>query len=157
MRAMVVEHAPEPSQFRVTLFVGPQPVEGRSGLSSCVFNVKKRSWKGGIQVAVHMTQGQIDRLSADMDFPGWLVRALSDLAAEDRASCQERASEFFIQAVCWCKLDILLQSGITQENQCLAEDRWVAEVGEAVIRRRSFITLYIAAELDLVPGETDAS
>ena len=157
MRAMAVEHAPEPSQFRVTLFVGPQPVEGRPGLSSCVFNVKKRSWKGGIQVAVNMTQSQIDRLSTDMDFPGWLVRALSDLAAEDRASCQERASELFIQAVCWCKLDILLQSGITQENQCLAEDSWIVEVGETVIRRRSFVTAYIAAELDLAAGETAAS
>lgn len=157
MRAMAVEHAPEPSQFRVTLFVGPQPVEGGSGLSSCVFNVKKRSWKGGIQVAVNMTQSQIDRLSTDMDFPGWLARALSDLAAEDRASCQERASELFIQAVCWCKLDILLQSGITQENQCLAEDSWIVEVGETVLRRRSFVTAYIAAELDLAAGETAAS
>ncbi len=154
---MPAEHAPEPSQFRVTLFVGPQPVEGRPGLSSCVFNVKKRSWKGGVQVAVHMTQSQIDSLSADMDFPGWLARALSDSAAEDRALCQERAYELFVQAVCWCKLDILLQSGITQENQCLAEDSWIAEVGETVIRRRGFVTSYIAAELDLVPGETGAS
>lgn len=157
MRAMAVEHAPEPSQFRVTLFVGPQPVEGRPGLSSCVFNVKKRSWKGGIQVAVNMTQSQIDRLSTEMDFPGWLAQALSDLAADDRSSCQERASELFVQAVCWCKLDVLLQSGITQENQCLAGDAWIAEVGETVVRRREFVTSYIAAELDLVPGETDAS
>lgn len=156
MRAMAADHAPEPSQFRVTLFVGPQPVEGRPGLSSCVFNVKKRSWKGGIQVAVNMTQSQIDRLRTDMDFPGWLARALSDLSAEDHSSHQERASELFVQAVCWCKLDVLLQSGITQENQCLAEDTWIAEVGETVIRRRSFVTSYIAAELDLVPGDTDA-
>ena len=30
MRTMAIEHAPEPSQFRVTLFVGPQPVEGKT-------------------------------------------------------------------------------------------------------------------------------
>jgi hypothetical protein len=60
MRTMTIEHAPEFSQFRVTLFVGPQPVEGRPFTSSCVFNVKKRSWKGGIQVAVVITQSQIE-------------------------------------------------------------------------------------------------
>ena len=76
---------------------------------------------------------------------------------EDRAAGQERAGEFFVQAACWCKLDLLLQSGITQENQCLAEDRWAAEVGEAVIQRKSFMISYIAAELDFVPGETDSS
>ena len=65
MRTMAVTHAPEPSQFRVTLFVGPQPVEGRPFTYSCVFNVKKRSWKGGIQVSVVVTQSQIDSLSAD--------------------------------------------------------------------------------------------
>ncbi len=157
MGAMAAEHAPEPSQFRVTLFVGPQPVEGRPGRSSCVFNVKKRSWKGGVQVAVHMAQGQIDRLSAEMDFAGWLAQVLRDLSAEDRASCQERASELFIQAVCWCKLDILLQSGIMQENQCLAADSWIVEVGAAVLQRRSFVRSYVAAELDLAPGEPDAS
>src|SRR5262245_47514204 len=93
MRAMAVEHAPEPSQFRVTLFVGPQPVEGRPFTFSCVFNVKKRSWKGGIQVAVVITQSQIDMLSADMDFSRWLTQALIDLSDEDRLSHQERAHE----------------------------------------------------------------
>ena len=63
MSSMAIELAPEPSQFRVTLFVGPQPVEGRSDASSCIFNVKKRSWKGGIQVAVVITQNQIDTLA----------------------------------------------------------------------------------------------
>ena len=76
MRAMAVEHVREPSQFRVTLFVGPQPVEGKPSTSSCVFNVKKRSWKGGIQVAVVVTQSQIDTLSKDVDFSRWLALAL---------------------------------------------------------------------------------
>src|SRR5580765_3879024 len=76
MRAMVVEHAPEPSQFRVTLFVGSQPVKGKPFTSSCVFNVKKRSWKGGIQVAVAITQSQIDTLSTDVDFSRWSAHPL---------------------------------------------------------------------------------
>ena len=150
MRAMAVEHAPEPSQFRVTLFVGPQPVEGRPFTSSCVFNVKKRSWKGGIQVAVVIAQSQIDRLSADMDFSRWLTQSLSDLSEEDRLSYQERAHELFIQAVCWCRLDLALQAGITQENQYLADDTWTAEVRDAVIKRMNFVTSYIASELDLI-------
>ncbi|MBU6479782.1 MAG: hypothetical protein KGS09_04445 [Nitrospirae bacterium] len=154
---MAVEHAPEPSQFRVTLFVGPQPVEGRPCTSSCVFNVKKRSWKGGIQVAVAITQSQIDTLSAEIDFSRWLTQALIDLPDKDRTSPQERAHELFIQAVCWCKLDLLLQSGISQENQCLADDTWMTEVRDTVIKRTKFITSFIASELDLVPRDATAS
>jgi hypothetical protein len=156
MRTMAVEHAPEPSQFRVTLFVGPQPVEGRPFTSSCVFNVKKRSWKGGIQVAVDISQSQIETLSAELDFSRWIAKALNDLSAEDRVSREERAHELLIQAICWCKLDLVLQSGITQENQCLADDKWVTEVRDTVIRRTNFITSYIASELDLVSRDVTA-
>jgi hypothetical protein len=157
MRAMAVEHAPEPSLFRVTLFVGPQPVKDKPFTSSCVFNVKKRSWKGGIQVAVGITQSQIDRLSTDMNLTRWLAQVLIDLTDDDRASHWERAHELFIQAVCWCKLDLMLQSGITQENQCVAEDTWVTEVRDIVISRTSFITSYITSELDLVRRDVTAS
>ena len=154
---MVIEDAPESSQFRVTLFVGPQPVEGSPFTCSCVFNVKKRSWKGGIQVAVALTQSQIDTLSRDVDFSRWLVPALVDLTHEDRLSHQERAHELFIQAVCWCKLDLALQSGITQENQCLADDTGIAEVRDAVIKRTNFIKSYVASELDIVLRDMTAS
>ena len=156
MRTMAVEHTSDPSQFRVTLFVGPQPVEGIPFTTSCVFNVKKRSWKGGIQVDIAITQSQIDRLSTEVDFSRWLAQALIDLSDEDRLSHQKRAHELFIQAVCWCKLDLLLQSGITQENQCLADDIWIAEVRDTVIRRTNFITSYITSELDLVPRDVTA-
>ena len=156
MRTMALEHAPEPSQFRVTLFVGPQTVKGIPSTYSCVFNVKKRSWKGGIQVAVDLTKSQIEQLSTDVGFSRWLALAFVGLTEEDRASHEERAHELFIQAVCWCKLDLALQAGITQDNQNLAEDRWVAELRESVNRRTNFITSYIASELDLVPGDTAA-
>lgn len=153
---MAIEHGPEPSQFRLTLFVGPQPVKGRPFTYSCVFNVKKRSWKGGIQVDVAITQNQIDRISTDVDFSSWLARALTDLPDDDRSTYQERAWELFIQAVCWCKLDLALQSGITQENQCLAEATWTAEVRDSVSSRTNFIRSYIVSELDLVPRDTAA-
>ena len=157
MRAMSVALGQEPSQFRVTLFVGPQPVEGRPFTFSCVFNVKKRSWKGGVQVAVVMTQSQIDSLSAALDFPRWLSLALIDLPDEDRPSHEHRASELFVQALCWCKLDLALRSGIAQENQCLADDIGIAGVRETVIKRKDFITSYIASELDLVPKDATAT
>jgi hypothetical protein len=153
---MAVELAPEPSQFRVTLFVGPQPVEGKPFTSSCIFNVKKRSWKGGIQVAVVIGQSQIDRLSTDVDFSRWLALALVDLTEEDRLSHRERAHELFIQAVCRCKLDLALRSGIPQENQCLTDDTWIADVRDTVIKRTNFITSYSASELDLVPRDVTA-
>jgi hypothetical protein len=156
MQTMAIERAPEPSQFRVTLFVGPQPVEGKPFTFSCVFNVKKRSWKGGIQVAVVLTQSQIDALSADVDFSRWLALALVDLADEDRVSSQKRAHELFIQAVCWCKLDLRLQSGIAQENQSLEDETWNAEIRDAVIKRTNFITSYVASELDLVVRDVTA-
>jgi hypothetical protein len=153
---MAIERAPEPSQFRVTLFVGPQPVEGRPFTSSCVFNVKKRSWKGGIQVAVVLTQSQIDSLSKDVDFSPWLDLALVDFADDVRLSHQRRAHELFIQAVCWCKLDLALQSGIAQENQSLEDETWNAEIRDAVIKRTNFITSYVASELDLVLRDVTA-
>ena len=156
LTAMSVVHAPEPSQFRVTLFVGPQPVEERPFTCSCVFNVKKRSWKGGVQVAVVLTQRDIDHLSTDIDFPRWLTLALVDLAEEDRLSHQERAHELFIQAVCWCKLDLALQAGISQENQCLSNSTGIAEVRDAVINRTNFVTSYVASELDLVLRDVTA-
>ena len=43
---------PELPQYRVTLFFGPEPVKARPSRVCCVFNVKKRSWKGGVQIAV---------------------------------------------------------------------------------------------------------
>jgi hypothetical protein len=156
MHRMAAEHAPELSQFRVTLFVGPQTVEERPFAYSCVFNVKKRSWKGGIQVSVVLTRNHIGELSAAIDFPRWLSLALVDLAEEDRLSHQERAHELFIQAVCWCKLDLALQAGITQENQCLSDNTGIVEVRDAIINRTNFITSYVAAELDLVLKDVTA-
>ena len=149
MRAMVAEPSTEPSQFRVTLFVGPQPVEGKPFTQATVFNVKKRSWKGGVQVAVEIDQQQIDATSSATGFPQWLAQILLPISKDDQPAYQERALDLFIQAVCWCKLDLLLHSGITQENQCLSSDTFVADLPMVATARRAFITMHIASELDL--------
>ena len=91
-----------------------------------------------------------------MAFSHWLAQALSDLPEEDRHAHEERAHELFIQAVCWCKLDLLLHAGITQDNQCLADDRWIIEVRDTAIKRTNFITSYIATELDLIQRDVTA-
>jgi len=154
MRPMPPEPVPESPQFRVTLFVGPQPVEGKPLIHSTVFNVKKRSWKGGVQVAVEIDQPQLETISASIGFPQWLTEALCAVPLEARSSYQDRAHELFIQAVCWCKLDLLLQSGITQENHCLAADAFLAELSQVVGARRRFIASHVASELDLLPHDT---
>jgi hypothetical protein len=148
---MATEPVSDPSLFRVTLFVGPQPVEGKPFTRSTVYNVKKRSWKGGIQVAVELDQAQIDQLSAVIGFPDWLEEALATVASEERAPYYERAEELLVQALSWCKLDLLLQSGITQNNQCLTADTFVAELNEITPKKRDFISTHVAAELDLLP------
>jgi hypothetical protein len=147
--------APDPlselSQFRVTLFVGPQAVQGKPSTQATVFNVKKRSWKGGVQVAVELHQTQIDRLGGAIGFPEWLEQALMTAPLEERAAYHERAQELLIQALSWCKLDVLLQSGITQKNQCLPADTFVSELDGIVPMKRDFVASHVAAELDLLP------
>ncbi|HJT22885.1 MAG TPA: hypothetical protein VJ746_20600 [Nitrospira sp.] len=154
---MFTESSSEPSPYRVTLFFGPEQVEGTGSTSACVFNVKKRSWKGGIQVAVEITESQIDSARAGTEFPQWIADALVEIPPDDRAALIERAQDLFVQAVCWCKLELLLQAGITQENQRLASDMWRTQVMEAVLQRADFIRSYVANELDLTrkdPGRS---
>lgn len=141
------------SQFRVTLFVGPQQVQGKPFTHSTVYNVKKRSWKGGIQVAVELDQTQIDQLSEAVGFPQWLETALTSVPVEARAQYYERAQDLLVQALAWCKLDLLLQSGITQQNQCLTADTFVAELNGMAAQKRDFISSHVATELDLLPQD----
>lgn len=140
----------DPSQFRVTLFVGPQPVQGKP-FTQTVYNVKKRSWKGGIQVAVELDQVQINQLTEAVGFSQWLETALALVPAEEHAFYKERAQELLIQALSWCKLDLLLQSGITQQNQCLSANTFVAELNGIAPNKQDFIRSHISAELDLLP------
>jgi len=148
---MTIDSASDPSQFRVTLFVGPQEVQGKPFTHSTVYNVKKRSWKGGIQVAVELNQIQVNQLSDAVGFSQWLQTALTMAPAEEGAIYHERAQELLVQALSWCKLDLLLHSGIPQQNQCLTADTFVAELNGITPKKRDFIFSHIASELDLLP------
>jgi hypothetical protein len=157
MRAMPAEASPDVSPYRITLFFGPEPVEGKPSIQYCVFNVKKRTWKGGIQVAVEVSRDQLDEIAKTLRYSDSVGKELSGLPSDDQLSYCTRAKEYFAQAVCWCKLDLMLQSGITQENQCLASDILFDELRDAAIKRAGYITSYILDELDLPPGDAASS
>ena len=62
---MVPESTRDIPSYRVTLFFGPESVEGKPDVQACVFNVKKRSWKAGIQVSVEMSTDQLSASSTE--------------------------------------------------------------------------------------------
>ena len=75
-------------EFRITFFFGPEAAPDRPGVVRCVFNVKKRSWKGGVQVTVELEAAQLERIR-DRGQVGELIEMIR--AKEiGRASCRER-------------------------------------------------------------------
>ena len=135
--------------FRVTFFFGPDNVPGRPEVLICVFNVKKRSWKGGIQVGVELTEDQLQRLRecGQLDELVEMIRA--KVEPEDFTGYQRRARDLFIQQVCWTKLDLAIASGMSQDNQTIIADVWEEELQRQVLLRRDNIRQAILTELDL--------
>ena len=153
-----MQPAPPPeSSHRVTLFFGPEPVEGQSDTQVCVFNVKKRSWKGGIQVSVEVSTDQLSAIRHTIQLSNRLTQALTTLDPEERPSYEGRVGDLFTQAVSWCKLDLRLQSGLTQENQRILATELVSDLDQAVITRAEYVVAYILTELDLSPGRPSPS
>src|SRR5438309_10002618 len=115
-------------EFRVTFFFGPADAAGRPDTVVCVFNVKKRSWKGGVQVAVEMAKPQIERLQERMQLDELLemIRAKSEPA--EFADYEHRARELFVQKTCRLKLDLVTHHGIRQENQTIAAETHAEEL-----------------------------
>lgn len=149
-RAMTSERAPELSSYRVTLFFGPEPVEEEPGVLACVFNVKKRSWKAGIQVSVKIAQTHLARLGQEVRLTDRIAEALTPLGAEERGTLRARADDLFAQAVTWCKLDLCLAAGLAQENQRIPADDLVQELNQSVAVRTEYVITYVLTELDLV-------
>ncbi|HEY7533510.1 MAG TPA: hypothetical protein VH681_12125 [Nitrospiraceae bacterium] len=146
-----LEASSESSAYRVTLFFGPEPREGNPSIQYCVFNVKKRSWKGGIQVSVEVTSDQLADAALAIQFSDAISSQLIRLPADEQPSHKTRAHELLVQAVCWCKLDLALRSGMTQDNQCVSSDAFVTELQESAAKRADHLTSYILDALDL-PG-----
>lgn len=140
---------PQIPLFRITLFYGPEIVEGASDSIHCVFNVKKRSWKGGIQVDVVMNQRQLIGLESVLEHPTWLERLLNNIAEEEQKDYIEKSRDLLIQLVCFYKLQIFIQEGIRQENSQITGDSYIEEVNEVVQREAENLKRQICVELDL--------
>lgn len=156
-RPMPLESPPESSAYRVTLFFGPEPVHERPDAVACVFNVKKRSWKAGIQVSVEIGKSQLSAIERSLQLTNRLSHALGPLDPEQRVEYETRVPDLLAQAVSWCKLDLRLHSGLTQENQRLASDELDAELNQAVLARKEYVLSYILTELDLAHDNSSPS
>jgi len=143
---------PELPQYRVTLFFGPDPVKTIPTRVCCVFNVKKRSWKGGVQIAVELEENQLARARQTIGFGDWLEEMLAGLPENERDDYQSRAQDLLVQGLCALKLDLALEAGIRQENGCLAGDALVKELDCVVSERMERIKSQILTELDLAQG-----
>jgi hypothetical protein len=140
---------PAADDFRVTFFFGPEEVPGRPGTLRCVFNVKKRSWKGGIQVTVELTEAHLAQLS-ECGQLGELVEMIrAKVEPESFDDFKERAGDLFTQQVCRRKLDLALAAGIGQENQTIAAAAFGVSLAQTVGARADAIRQAILTELDL--------
>jgi hypothetical protein len=140
---------PELPPYRITLFYGPEPVDAHPSHVACVFNVKKRSWKGGVQVAVEMEDAQLARARQATGFDSWLQAALSGVAEAERGGYERRAQDLFAQALCSLKLDLAIEAGLPQENRTIPAGAFVDEVNRAVPPQADRIKAQILAELDI--------
>lgn len=141
--------APEVPQYRITFFYGPEPVENRPGLLCCTFNVKKRSWKGGVQVAVEVEEEQVTRARDITGFDSWLRRILSMLLDAERSDYESRANDLFVQHLCALKLDLAIEAGLQQESGRLGSEAFLKELEMAVPAHRDRLLANILKELDL--------
>lgn len=140
---------PMSDEFRTTFFFGPEDVPERPEVLRCVFNTKKRSWKGGIQVAVELAWAQLERLR-ERGLLGELLEMIrARVEPETFAEYEQRARDLFTQQVCRAKLDLAIKEGLAQENQAVGADAFQQELDQAVFARADAIRQGIFAELDL--------
>jgi len=136
--------------YRITLFYGPEVVEGHPSRVHCVFNVKKRSWKGGIQVVVEVDDAQLARARQAIRLDDWMKTTLTVVPADERLRAEHRASDLFIQALCAIKLDLAVEAGLPQDTTTIGAQAFSAELERTVAGQAQRVTRYVAQELDLV-------
>ncbi len=146
---------PQIPLFRITLFYGPEAVEGASDSVHCVFNVKKRSWKGGVQVEVVMKKNQIAKLEGILQHSSWLEVVLVGVPVEDQEGYREKSHDLLVQLLCFHKLHAFIHQGIKQENIQVSGDALITETDEVVEREAEEIKRQIFIELDLVETGDD--
>lgn len=140
---------PQVPQYRITLFYGPERPDGGPPRVHCVFNVKKRSWKGGIQVLVEVGDPQVAHAAEVVGLSAWMKAALDRLPEEDRRAAEARVPDLFAQALCALKLDLVVEAGLPQENATVDHRALGPELDRAVPERADRLLSYVRTELDL--------
>lgn len=135
--------------FRITLFYGPEPVEGASETIHCVFNVKKRSWKGGVQVDIVVGRHQIQRLENHLKFQPWMDELLRVVPSDEREDFAKQGNDLWVQFICFHKLGIFIRQGIKQENIQVSPELLIMETDELIRREAQNIKQQIIVELDI--------
>ncbi|MEX5214264.1 MAG: hypothetical protein NW703_08875 [Nitrospiraceae bacterium] len=143
---------PTAPQYRVTLFYGPDLAVGDGSRLHCVFNVKKRSWKAGIQVAVELSADLIADLNRRLSFDSWLESVLGSMDNDARREYRHRAQDLLVVHACTRKLTAALNNGLPQENTTLSigpvDDDLPTVLGElsAAIKQQVLVELDLAAQ-----------
>ncbi len=140
---------PEVPPYRITLYYGPEPGDGTPPRLSCIFNVKKRSWKSGVHVAVEVTEEQMARARQVVGLAPWLSTVLAKLPEEERGDYESRARDAFVQGLCGLKLHLAIDAGLRQETRLLRAGELVGEVDGAVPKDAAHLKAQILTELDL--------
>lgn len=150
---MATPSSPKIPAYRTTLFFGPEVHETIPDIVYCVFNVKKRSWKGGIQLVVEIAQPHASRLKQVLQLETWLQDILRQLPQEDYDAYWQRGQDLFLQCLCHEKLQLALEEGLRQETTLLSHDVLSQELEEAIRQHGHALKETLLAELDIPPAE----
>jgi hypothetical protein len=148
---MITASTHDIAAYRVSFFFGPEPVEGKAEVLACVFNVKKRSWKAGIQVAVEISNRQLSAVERTIQLTDRLARSLVTVEPQERSDYQQRSGDVFVQAVCRCKLDLQLIVGLTPDSHRILAEELKIELDQEISTHPEYIISAILDELDLTP------
>ncbi|MDH5428475.1 MAG: hypothetical protein OEZ57_03525 [Nitrospirota bacterium] len=135
--------------FRITLFYGPEVLEGASETIHCVFNVKKRSWKGGVQIDIVVGRNQIQQLENQLKFRPWIDEVLRIVPSDEREDYVKQGNDLLVQFLCFHKLGIYIQQGIKQESTEVSAGQFISEMDEVIRREAQNIKQQIMVELDI--------
>ena len=146
---MASTSSPGVPTYRITHFYGPESDDANPRTLRCVFNVKKRSWKGGVQIVVVIEESQLIRVGKSLQFDDWLSKVLVHVPYRERSDYTVRAHDLLAQQVCYLKLQLAIGQGIRQENTQLDGQMLLQELEEAIPQEGKNIKDQILVELDI--------
>ena len=153
---MTTSSSPAIPPYRITLFFGPDVQERDPDIVYCVFNVKKRSWKGGMQCVVELAQAQVSRCKRLLRVESWLRNVLRHLPQEECDEYFQRGQELCLQHLCRIKLRLAIEYGLKQDRPLVAHDILAQELENAVGQTGQALKAALLEELDVPPLENDA-